>query len=125
MPQPIISCVAAPGPRPVGIPDRAAVRYRCAHRPAVRVVAPSQPGASSALVREISANGIWLLAGQRLEPGTALAIRPGRLCRGGSRALGARVAAVARQADGSWLLACRFACRLGEAELFAWFRDAS
>jgi hypothetical protein len=86
-----------------------------------------QPGSgvSSALVREVSENGIWLLLRHRLEPGSALAIRPGRLHEANSCAVAAQVACVAQQADGSWLLACRLSRRVGKAELFAWFWDAS
>jgi hypothetical protein len=116
MPQLIFSGPVAPG--------RAAVRCRCTPSPVVRIVARLGSTAYTALVREISETGIWLLVGQRWEPGASLAIRPGRLHQADSRALTAQVACGAQQADGSWLLACRLSRRVSKEEVLTWFRAA-
>jgi hypothetical protein len=76
----------------------------------------------SASARNLSANGVGLSVGHRLEPGTVLILQLPAEGAGPGRTTLARVVRVCRQEDGSWFVGCRFARELTDEELTAALR---
>jgi hypothetical protein len=92
-------------------------RYLCdgelVHSPRLR------PEGIWARVRNITANGIGLPQGARIEPDTELVIQTKPAEPDMALALVTRVAQAIRQPKGDWLVRCRFLSRATEADRFA------
>jgi hypothetical protein len=99
---------------------RAAVRHLC------NLDTLFQPGEGRldlvwwfARVRNISTEGIALLLGRRFEVGATLAIALQGQVQDVSRTIEARVVHASEVENGNWVVGCRFATPLTEAELKA------
>lgn len=71
------------------------------------------------IVQDVSAGGVGLLIGRRVEPGTEL-----RVALGGGDPVRARVVRVGAKAFGHWFHGCAFAAPLAEADLRNFLRRA-
>jgi hypothetical protein len=71
----------------------------------------------TARVLDVSRGGIALLVRERFAPGTVLAVRPLGAAAGSPAPPPARVVRAVAQANGLWLLGCRFLGELTEAQL--------
>jgi len=102
--------------RPPGAERRGCPRYACGRGWRVRYVVRPSFHSARGLIRDISASGVCLVVGRRLEPGTVLLLQlpsgPTRLAR------------VVRVRDPrwwgwptGWVVGCRFATPLGDLDL--------
>jgi hypothetical protein len=96
---------------------RQAVRHPCDPSFLIRLLVRPSYRNLRAFVNDLSLTGIGLLLNRALETGDTVAIQ---LCKEGPNALPIRLAQVAHatlQADGWWLVGCRFAEPLQAEEL--------
>jgi PilZ domain len=87
---------------------RDAERHACALQPFWHIAGASQVDATRATIRDVSATGIGLRIQQPIKPGTVLIITLQTLDQRFSRPLPVRVMHAAMQAEGDWLVGCRF-----------------
>jgi hypothetical protein len=106
--------------KPPGIDHRAHIRC-CLHRLSYfsLVAGPRRQTLAQATVRDISAGGIGLSIGRRLEPGTLRSLDLDGVC----RLLLGRVMRVSLETDGNWRIGWRFLARLSPEELQAVLGD--
>ncbi|MCI0458818.1 MAG: PilZ domain-containing protein [Gemmataceae bacterium] len=102
---------------------RVAVRYPCKRRPIVRLLTRPSFVVRTALVCDISVNGMGLLLPEQIAPGTILAIHLRARNPGGSRVLSARVIHATPEVDGNWRIGCALSSRLTEEELREFCQD--
>ena len=96
---------------------RAAVRYLCDREVFYSPLWTSER--RWARIRSVSASGISLLVGARIEPGTDLAIDMKTVDPAISLTLVARVVHATKQEEGSWIVGCKFVSRPSEDDLMA------
>jgi PilZ domain len=100
---------------------RRAVRFECQRRNSWRLFATTTCSSGQGTVNDISVSGISLSVDSALRPGMfldlSLASPDGE---GFSQPMLVRVRRVTPQADGSWLVGCKFVKKLTEEELRAW-----
>ena len=91
-------------------------RYTVGSRFVSFVIRPGFPHAR-ALVNDISPAGIGLVYSRRLEVGSPVFIQLGAAPQETASLRMARVIHATRREDGTWVIGCKFAHRLGAAEL--------
>jgi hypothetical protein len=98
---------------------RASVRRSC-RRPSLCLPLDSEGQTPwEAELRNVSAGGLCVVLGRRVEPGTMLLVEWQEAARGAPAALVARVVHAQPQGPGRWSLGCRLARALGDAEVLA------
>lgn len=98
---------------------RAWVRYECDWDSACQPLAGGRGTQWQGKIRNLSRGGLAIALRRRFEIGTILAIGMQGPADGARNTFLARVAHVATQTDGSWLLGCSFKTPLTEEELQA------
>jgi hypothetical protein len=101
----------------IGVERRAAVRYPCDLEILYAPLWTSER--RWARIRSVSVNGISLLVGAPIEPGTDLAIDMKIVDPGILLTLVARVVHATKQDEGSWIVGCKFLARPSEEHLLA------
>jgi hypothetical protein len=99
---------------------RASARYAADLDAACRAVAAARPDAWRARVFNISAAGVGLVLGRRVEPGTLLALDLPNPASGCARTLMARIIHATPGPGGTWLVGGSFLRRLDADVLRAW-----
>src|SRR5947209_1064687 len=116
MPDQAVSFLAGTAVHPPGGERRATVRYRCRVGNSSRVFLAPNFETKAAVIQNVTANGIGLLLGRPVEPGTLLLVQAD----GAAGFPFERLACVVHtreQVDGRWLVGCKFAAPLQEDEL--------
>jgi len=103
--------------QPSALERRATVRYASDRTTFCRSLSLPRDGFWTAVVRDLSTEGIGLLVRSSFAVGAVLAIELQGL--GCSRTLLGRVAHARALASGGWIVGCEFASKLRDAELHA------
>jgi PilZ domain len=104
--------------RPTQSDDRRdAERHPCNLQPIWRIEGTNQIDANTAAIRDISATGIGFRIQQSIKSGTVLILTLQSHDQRFRRPLPARVMHVTPQAEGDWLVGCRFVRALSAQEL--------
>ena len=106
------------------VEQRAYVRYSTRLDATCRAAESAEADAWQASVREISAGGIRLVLGKRVEQDGLLFIQLLSGCDRLSRVLQARVRHTKRVMGGQWMVGCEFVNKLSEQELQAVLESA-
>jgi len=102
---------------------RDAERHPCTLQPFWHIAGANQVDAARATIRDVSATGIGLRVQQSVKPGTVLVITLQTQDQRFSRPLPVRVMHATRQAEGDWLVGCRFVRVLSVHDLRALLGD--
>jgi c-di-GMP-binding flagellar brake protein YcgR len=97
---------AQPGPQATEFDRRASVRYQCSNEASCSSLAPFER--LSGRLRDISINGVALILGGEIRPGTQLLIDLKTKNPGICLTLLARVIRASLEAEGTWIVGCEF-----------------
>jgi hypothetical protein len=120
MKQTPIDTIPLKKPRAELLPElRRFERHWCKERPAVTVIAAGGTERITAIVRDVSREGIGMLLLRRFEPGAVIDVHFQWGRRGPCWTIAADVKHAALQADGSWLLGLHMSRAFSDDEMAA------